>query len=477
MPLRMVLLKSTNGHCMNKPFCHRPLMIPIRILCTGIILIVSLLAQSQETQTIHFTESVAPLRNPLKGWVVWGEDHDQPPQPSTLFFSYRSWRELEPQEGVWDFESWETDIWQYWIDQGMKGILRVYVDYPGRQSGMPQWLVDQGIRLTEYPQYNGGFSPDYTNPLFIEKAEILIQKLGERYNNDPRVAFVDVGILGHWGEWHTYPTSHLFARRNVQQRVVEAYQKYMPEKKTMLRYPEPWTALLSVGYRDDCFYSDTDGEEDWQFFRRIESANATEVWKTQPYSGEFCGGGSGAISDTLEDPEKCIRLLREGHFSHLGPAGGTMRARDDAHQATIDTMLKTMGYRYVLRQAQMVNQASAGESITVQLRIENTGSAPFYYPWKMEAVWLDESGLERSRTALDTDIRTLLPGIHDLKFEITVPSIHANQNMQLAVEIPDPSGLGPSIQFANEGKHIERRFVVAAVKVQVNAEARDWKLK
>lgn len=462
----MPLQRSIHGRYMN------------RFLFTIFIwMVLPVVVIAQETHTFQFAESTEAFRNPMKGWVVWAENHVTQPQPTTLFFSYRSWRELEPDEGEWDFESWEEDVWQHWVDQGMKGILRVYVDYPGRESGMPQWLADQGVELTEYGQYGGGFTPDYTNPLFVEKAEALIQKLGERYNNDPRVAFVDVGILGHWGEWHTYPTSHLFARRNVQQRVVEAYVKHMPDKKKMLRYPEPWTALMPVGYRDDCFYSDTDGEEDWQFFRRIESANADDVWMTQPYGGEFCGGGQGAINDTTSAPDECIRLLKVGHFSHIGPAGGTMRAVDDAHQANIDTMLKTMGYRFVLRQAEVVKQASAGSEITVALYLENVGSAPFYYPWKMNAVWLNYDNNELSRTILDVDITKWLPGSHEVEITIPTPALTENQDATLAIEIPDPSGQGPSIQFANTGTHINRMFVLGTVSLQIETGANDWRLK
>ncbi len=445
------------------------------ILLLSSVLLCSSSSDSSELKEIEYQENHEVIANPLKGWVVWGENTSTLPQPATLFFTYRSWRSLEPEEGQFDFDSWEYEIWEHWTSQGMKAIFRVYIDYPGRPTGTPQWLIDADVFMTRYEEYGGGLSPDYKNPLFLEKVKLLIQKLGERYDNDPRVAFLDVGILGHWGEWHTYPHEELFAPVRVQREVVDSFTGAFNNKKMMLRYPNYWTAQEPVGYRDDCFYDDTEGPEDWYFFSRFKSAKAESIWETQPIGGEFCGGGQGAITKTLADPVKCIRLIRQGHFSHLGPAGGAMQASDDAHQNNIDAMHRALGYRFVLRNARFPGNLANGNTNKLYLTIENVGSAPFYYHWPLQITWLNSNNQIVSTQKTDIDIRQWLPGAHEITIDLIIPEIDKSADLKLAIEIPDPSGQGPSIKLANTGEFHDRIFVLGAVSITKEMSFNYWR--
>lgn len=231
---------------------------------------------------------------------------------------------------------------------------------------------------------------------------------------------------------------------------------------------------MPFGYRDDCFYTDTDGPEDWKFFSRFASAGAMDIWKTQPIGGEFCGGGQGAIDATLEGPEECLRLIREGHFSHLGPAGGTMEARDEAHQATIGAMLRTMGYRFVIRSAELPARLEPGAAAEIAFTVENTGSAPFYYPWPLECVWMDESGQEIGWTRTDIDIREWLPGVHEAKARAEAPAGRQGDALRFGLSIPDPSGLGPAIRFANEEETRNGVFTLGTVEITAQTGMADW---
>ena len=59
--------------------------------------------------------------------------------------------------------------------------------------------------------------------------EGLISAMGKRYDRHPRVAFIQLGLLGFWGEWHTYPRNELFASEKTRRRVLEAYRKAFPK--------------------------------------------------------------------------------------------------------------------------------------------------------------------------------------------------------------------------------------------------------
>ncbi len=152
-----------------------------------------------------------PLANPLKGWCPY-VNAGPIRLPYSMVYHYVSWRELEPTAGQYQFEEWERRAWNVPVGQGKHVVFRVYIDYPGRPSGLPDWLKDQ-VKQTAYKHERGGLSPDYGNPALVAGMERLIAALGKRYDTDPRVAFVELGLLGHWGEWHTYPRKDLQARR------------------------------------------------------------------------------------------------------------------------------------------------------------------------------------------------------------------------------------------------------------------------
>ena len=119
-----------------------------------------------------------------------------------MVFQYISWRELEPKEGEYQFEKWEKS-WDSKLGKHKHIVFRVFIDYPSQRSGLPDWLREAGVQETEYEDYGGGKSPQYNDKKMLAAMERLIAALGKRYNTNPRVAFIQLGLLGFWGEWHT----------------------------------------------------------------------------------------------------------------------------------------------------------------------------------------------------------------------------------------------------------------------------------
>ena len=88
----------------------------------------------------------------------------------------------------------------------------------------------------------------------------FILALGATYDKDPRLAFVPMGLLGLWGEWHNFPSNELFASKAVQTEVMEAYNAAFKHTRVLARYPADsndatYAAndLRNLGYHDDRF--------------------------------------------------------------------------------------------------------------------------------------------------------------------------------------------------------------------------------
>ena len=111
--------------------------------------------------------ALGPLDNPLKGYCLYtnsGKIH----RPYSMVFQYISWRELEPIEGKYTFEDWEKKDWNHPRAKDKHLVLRVYVDYPSKPSGLPNWLRAKGVKESSYREHGAGKSPDYNHPKMVE---------------------------------------------------------------------------------------------------------------------------------------------------------------------------------------------------------------------------------------------------------------------------------------------------------------------
>lgn len=289
------------------------------LLCTLIRFLSILLFLDQalaEETIVRPAPQAGPLDNPLKGWCPYtnaGKIH----QPYSMVFQYISWAELEPSENDFRFDAWEK-TWNVEAATGKHIIFRVYVDYPTKPSGLPDWLRKAGVNETAYEEYGGGKSPDYNDPRMVEALERLIAALGKRYNNNPRIAFIQMGLLGFWGEWHTYPRTNLYASPETERRVIDAYRNAFPNKCLMARYARDYAGKQAwLGFHDDMFPQDTDNGKDWSFLAGVRRENRTENWKNAVVGGEMVPGE--AARWLGDDFETTRNMLERAHFSWIGP--------------------------------------------------------------------------------------------------------------------------------------------------------------
>ena len=145
---------------------------------SGIIGVVFLITAgySQTTITITPQESQDAFKNPLKGFRG-GEF-------GSLKKDYIKWTDLENNvsDGVQKIRDVCNNRWKNYPAGNSKIIPRVYLQYGGSY-----WPADMT-------------TGDYTSQQFQDRLIRLVSRLGEVWDNDPRVAYVEMGIFGNWGE-------------------------------------------------------------------------------------------------------------------------------------------------------------------------------------------------------------------------------------------------------------------------------------
>lgn len=424
---------------------------PLSVLTFRALLVMALflvpLAQITAEQVIFRPKPAeGRLDNPLKGWCPYpnaGEIH----QPYSMVFQYISWRELEPTEGDFRFEEWE-DSWDSKAAIDKHIVFRVYIDYPEKPSGLPNWLRKAGVKEFAYEEYGGGKSPDYNAPLMTAAMERLIAALGKRYNKNPRIAFIQLGLLGFWGEWHTYPLPKLYASPDTERRIIEAYKKAFPAKSLMVRYARDHAGEQDwIGFHDDMFPEDTDNGKDWSFLAGLHKSMRTENWKVAVVGGEMVPGKADIWLG--RDFHTTSTMLERSHFSWVGPYCPALElTKNEQFRKRSEQLIRKMGYEFQLTEISHPPTVKVKQTLRLSLKGKNNGVAPFYYPWSVEWVLLDSSGEVISTLKTDWDIRKWLPGEFTERTELVfdVPS----GKYRLGLGIRDPWRDRPAIGFAND---------------------------
>lgn len=400
----------------------------------------------------RFEFAPGPLDNPLKGWCSY-TDAGEIYQPYSMVFRYISWKELEPREGDYRFAEWERREWEIPAANGKHIVFRVFIDYPKEKSGLPDWLRAKGVRVTRYTGEGGGESPDYDNPVMIAAMERLIAALGRRYNTHPHVAFIQLGLLGFWGEWHTYTDPKLFAGPPTRQRVVDAYHAAFPDKLLMARYAQEYPGRQSwLGFHDDYFPEDTGDEgptKDWYFLYNINRSGRAENWKRAGIGGEMIPDQARKWMGTQF--AFTLKRAEEAHFSWVGPYSPALeKPASPEFVANCQRFVRRIGYEFCLKELRLPDRYQSGEALPFTLTGVNQGVAPFYYRWPIRfALRTPSGGVVEAADVPEADLRTWLPGPFTLSGSVRFRPVPAGK-YTLSLGIVDPWTGKPAIGFANK---------------------------
>jgi hypothetical protein len=410
------------------------------------------------------------LRNPLKGFTTRGI-HDHP--WATLAHSYIKWSDIENDEsdGLDQIRRVTDKKWGNIASRNIKVIPRVYLDWNGKF-----WPADMT-------------ADDYTSEQFKRRVVRLIERLGILWDNDPRVAFVEMGVFGKWGE-QEQPA----ATPEVDRLVADAFAKAFKKKHISVRRNwEMFTSQPFGVYWDSWAHYD----QMWGHGNNIARLNASQGRYLKAYiGGEAAYDWGNATTQPGKNPtasvaEKrhrdfIINSIRWLHCTQLRWIENYDRTNTEA-QAGADLIQQAFGYRYILEKVSFNPQLIDG-TLQVSLRVKNTGSAPFYYDWPLEISLLNpaDCSVVWKGKFTGVDIRQWLPGegwtapewvegkphpnwvtrgtpgwtippkSHSASatFQPTVPT----GRYILALAVLDPAGDLPSLRFAtsqylNGGRH------------------------
>ncbi len=436
--------------------------------------------ESANNQVIQFRPVAGPILNPLMGWAPRADD-DTARQPHTLVYADLTWRDFEPQHGVFDFEAFERkQQFSRWRSENQRVVFRFVCDVPGPSAhrDIPDWLYEAiGGSGDEYDtSYGKGFSPDYANPAFIQYHGEAIEALGHRYGADGFFAYVELGSLGHWGEWHVAYNAGIrdLPLKAIRDQYVEQYREAFPNTPLLMRRPFSIARQLDLGLYNDVAGS-PGGTQEWlswianggdynQTGEIGELVPMSSAWQTSPIGGEQ----TAALSPEQlygSSLEQTIQLLQKSHTTFIGPNSPADLDPGGHLQAGIDRVLSSIGYRLYVEQVTGPRWVLPGEPLDLQLVFKNEGIAPFYFDWPTQLYLIDQNGSIQASHSVDVNLREFLPG-QPYAVPVSVPLQGLQTgSYQVGFAILDPLTRQPAIRLAMDNARADLIQVLGTVTI------------
>jgi hypothetical protein len=400
----------------------------------SIFLLMLYSVSAQEFTDIEVDSDIDKVQ-PMSGIVFWRGDNTDTDKIS-LEFSYMLFDQVVIDSAVYDWtivENYLDDI----AARGHQAIFRFRYVYVGEETSVPEYIKAR-------PDYNEteGISegevtwfPDWTNEELQRFSLEFYTKFAEKYDSDPRLAFIQVGF-GLWGEYHiydgpfelgvTFPSKefqtdffhHLdttFVETPFSISIDAADDTYSPmqEDEDLLN--------IHFGLFDDSFMHEEFGgsnTENWNFFDRNRYLHS-------PAGGEFSYYTAYDQAHVLDYPDGPYGqpfeyYAGDFHISYIigndQPQYQTMSRIEDAGFAC--------GYKFKI----VSLKTNADSAVAI---LKNVGIAPIYYD-----AYLTLDGI-RSPVSLK-----LLPP----EEEIICPVAHGGTNPEIKIE-SDRLVEGQEIQY------------------------------
>ncbi len=359
--------------------------------------------------TVNPPETTGALSNPLMGFRPDVDKWNQNPAYPTIVRHYIKWNEIENNEAdtVQKIRDYCNTRWAALPAANIKVIPRVYIDWDSA-NGNEYWPADLQ-------------TGDWSSQQFKDRVVRLIGRLGEVWDNDPRVAWVQTGIIGYWGEQEN-PVG--VDEDGWGQRLSDAFTTAFQNKKMIVRNMDDWPSPRFGVYWDSYAHPSQPSvatkirnfNSQGRHLSEIVEGEVAYNWGEATFDPLFGGEPSITLNNT-QFTDNMIDVIRELHCTGLGwiasyslsGANGTNPVNVRANAAR---MQREFGYRFHINEFSSSARVEPGSNVDVQFKVKNNGSAPFYENWPVALVIVDQTTRQLlwKATIPNVDIRTWHPG-------------------------------------------------------------------
>jgi hypothetical protein len=266
-----------------------------------------------------------------------------------------------------------------------------------------------------------------------------VRALGERFDKDPTLAFVDISLPGAWGEG-----SHVdwFTKEDLE-KFVDIYTEVFKNTLLIGQTCIPWLVhhsneKTSMGWRADCI-----GRPNLTYEMlppKVEKMG--DIWKKGHISFEAYWW-LGEWQRQGWDLDKIIDTLLSWHVSTFNAKSLPIPF---AWQDKMEAWIAKMGYHFVIDEVSVEERVARGKQMQVKLVIDNVGVAPIYNRLPLYIRLKNAEHTEIFQT--DVDIRKWVEGKYEENITICIPENLPSGMYDLQIGIGGNDT--PSVVFATD---------------------------
>ena len=420
-------------------------------------------AQTPEISLRHiqFHEVDTLFQNPGQGWFI--EYYREPRFPDSVVYLRFDWRQAEPKDGKFDWTLIDKTIAKA-RSHGATVAIRIMTAnaHSNTPYSSPQWLFKAGCKSYAYKNdgsdaAQGGrpmkrFEPDYADPIYLAKHAAFLQALGQRYNGDPNIEFLDIGSYGIWGEWHTTHPASIQVRQQIVDMYLNAFTKtplvYMSDDAEVMSY----ALAHGTGLRRDGVGSPWH-EARWAGTSAYANVPAMgDAWLHAPIVFEWFQTYDYLLAHKWSFDFAVDFMLR----NHVSLINDNLGAVPDEIKPELEKLARIAGYRFVLRDLALPESVHPGDTLPITMQWSNVGVAKLYRPYTLSLQLRNAAGEVVASAPAPTDPRDWLPGDYTVPASISIPADLAagaytvtlglfdtaaqRQPLHLAIDAPEKSG-------------------------------------
>ncbi len=277
------------------------------------------------------------------------------------------WKEFEPEQGRFNYDFIQS-ILDKAKEQKQSVMFRLMPHSTRETDDVPDWLKE----IIECPERPAGMriktSP--SDPRFLDFFGNAIRHLGERFDTNPTLKFIDTAIAGAWGEG-----SSIF-NDEQQLKVADIYTEVF--KNTMLIGQCSYTALMkhlltsaNAGWRADGVGEACQTKEGLPRY----VAQIPDAWK----KGHVTFESYWWLGEWQRKGWNIDEIIEATLSWHISSFNAKSLPIPFEWKEKIDSWVAKMGYHFVIDEISHKDTAKRDEDLKIRLCVDNVGVAPAYF--------------------------------------------------------------------------------------------------
>ncbi len=399
------------------------------------------LAVATEPEALKLKSAITHVQ-PMTGIVLWTDNDKAATDAVQLEFRYCGYNEVVNETGQYDFSKLDRILDEV-AARRHQAILRFYFEYVGKPTTVPDFIK----RMPDYRETIGKSEGkpthfgDWSHPALQQFTLDFTTRLAERYDRDPRIAFLETGF-GLWAEYHIYDGPNRLGAQFPDKPFQTKFLKHMAGQFKRLPWMISVDAVdsrysplketrglldLNFGVFDDSFLCKQHPEENALNWKAMQQ----DRWQSSPAGGEFSYYTNRDQKMALEpNGPHGVSFEKAAAQFHISFMIGNDQPKFQTDRRIKEAGMAT-GYRFRVTSAERIGGK-------IRLVVTNEGVAPIY----QDAYFATQG--KRSTTSL----RGLLPGqsltceLDDVagslqdKLSIQCDWLVPGQEIQFAADLP-----------------------------------------